>query len=435
MFTNRLVIQSTKRLNQSLRLSSSTTGRTSVVRLYSSGQQQQQHNQYNQYNQNQKQKINWKRINIGCGLAVLATSVVLAADETTAHQPNWREKIFTNYQDRIREFSTPEKIFQTFASINKNGEYFMTLDDFVRAVLPHQFKSSSPGSTKNKSLDIKEVPISFKIADVDGDGLISFGEFMFFSTLLSIPEKSVDIAFKIFDVNHDNSIDVNEFTKIFRILKNQSAFTKSSTGTSQKSLLSQGWVDYLFGKHGDNSLTLEKFKSLLEQVRRDVLQLEFHIYDPKSTGQISQRDFGLLISSYANVNMRNSYLKSVESLPTTVNNTGSKGVTFEQFVGFNRLLNKLDEVGLSIDLYKGINQPFTKSEFKYIAKVICQFEPSNEVVDTVYAIFDADKNGDLSKDEFVSVMRRRKYRGLEESRDTGFVARLEKIYQVITGKL
>ncbi|EFA75270.1 hypothetical protein PPL_11345 [Heterostelium album PN500] len=327
MFTNRLVIQSTKRLNQSLRLSSSTpVGRTSVVRLYSSGQQQQQHNQYNQ-NQQKQIKWKWKWIDIGCALVVTTTAVVLAVDEPT--NQNWREKIFTNYQDRIREFSTPEKIFQTFASINKNGEYFMTLDDFVRAVLSHQFKTSSPGSTKNKSLDIKEVPISFKIADVDGDGLISFGEFMFFSTLLSIPEKSVDIAFKIFGVDHDNSIDVNEFTKIFRILKNHSAFTKSSTDTSQKSLLSQDWVDSLFGKHGDNSLTLEKFKSLLEQ---------------------------------------------------------------------------LDEVSLSIDLYKGINQPFTKSEFKYIAKVICQFEPSNEVVDTVYAIFDVDKNGDLSKDEFVSVM-------------------------------
>ncbi|GAM19553.1 hypothetical protein SAMD00019534_027280 [Acytostelium subglobosum LB1] len=389
-------------------------------------------NNNNFKNTSSSSRIGWI---VGAGIVVAATtSVAIAADEQSSFDKSQtlREKIVNRYQDKIREYSTPEKIFQTFASVKKNGESFMTLDDFVRAILPSQFRESTQTSLKGLPLNVRNVPLSFQIADIDGDGLISFSEFIFFSTLLSIPEKSVEIAFQIMDVNHDNSIDVNEFTKIFKLLKNQSAF--ASTSTSSKALLSQGWVNYLFGKHGDNSLSVERFKLLLDQVRRDVLQLEFNMYDTTGSGFISQRDFGRLIASYSNFGQRDQYLKAITSLPATVT-TQNKGISFDQFVSFNKILNKLDEVGLSIDLYKGINQPFTKNEFKYVSKVIASFEPSKEMVDTIYTIFDSDNNGDLSKDEFVEVMKRRKYRGLENNRDSGFIARLEKVYQVIIGKL
>eukprot|EP01132_Coremiostelium_polycephalum_P006063 gene6063-7553_t len=344
-----------------------------------------------------------------------------------------REKIINNYQNRIREYSTPEKLFETFATVKKNGKSYMTVEDFIRSILPTRFKESNSKSMKPKSvLKLKDLPLSFKIADVDGDGLIDFSEYLFFSTLLSIPENSVPIAFKIMDVNHDNSIDASEFTKILKVLQNQSPFANSST--TRKDISSKGWVEHLFGKDGRKKMTLEDFQKLLQQVRRDVLQLEFSYYDPENTGFISQRDFGHLIVSYSKLGKLSKYLKSVESLPDEIT-TSHKGISFDQFVVFNTLLNKMDDIELSINLYKNINQPFTKKEFKYISKVICGVDPQPEVIDTVYSIFDTDKNGDLERDEFVSLMQRRRYRGpMANSRETTFIDKLKKVYRLISGE-
>ena len=64
------------------------------------------------------------------------------------------------------------------------------MDDFIRALVPHQYHFE-PKSQKNKT---KTLPAAFKIADQNGDGLLSFQEYLFFVTLLSIPEKSFKVC-------------------------------------------------------------------------------------------------------------------------------------------------------------------------------------------------------------------------------------------------
>ncbi|EGC29805.1 hypothetical protein DICPUDRAFT_158565 [Dictyostelium purpureum] len=395
--------------------------------------QRQQEQQEQQNDNNQKDNNNnfkFKSVLVGgiCLASILTTSVILAEDE---NKQTWREKIINNYQNRIREFSTPEKVFQIFASVRKNGQSYMTVEDFIRAILPHQYKASSDTSTKPKSVNIKDIPYSFKIADVDGDGLISFSEFMFFSTLLSIPENSAPIAFKVMDINGDGSVDINEFISIIKILSHQSPFAMNATTSPNTApFTSKGSLSFLFGKNGEKRLTGAQFQQFLSQLRRDVLHLEFNFYDPKSTGVISQRDFGLLLISYCKLGQMKQHMGALSSLPSTVDSQ-NKGITFEQFVSFNKLLDKLPDVELSMDLYKGSNQPFNKSQFKYVSKIITNEEPAPQVVNTVYTIFDTDKNGDLAKDEFVELMERRKYRGLNSNRDTGFIEKLKKIYKIL----
>ncbi len=51
------------------------------------------------------------------------------------------------YENRIREFSTPEKIFDYFASVTKRGERFMNVTDFLRAITPYDFRESSAVGT------------------------------------------------------------------------------------------------------------------------------------------------------------------------------------------------------------------------------------------------------------------------------------------------
>ncbi|KAF2068748.1 hypothetical protein CYY_009929 [Polysphondylium violaceum] len=425
---------------RTLNSSNNTTQRIGF-RYYSNNTNSNNNNNNYQYNNQQSNNNNYnnndKRFYSKIGLTTIAaigllTPTIVSLD----NQQTWREKIINNYQNRIREYSTPEKIFQCFASVKKGGQYYMTAEDFIRAILPHQFKSASETGTKSKSLNLdkNKLPLSFQIADVDGDGLISYSEFMFFSTLLSIPENSVAIAFKIMDVNHDNSIDANEFMSIIRILSTQSEFSKTATATTPNTpISSQGFISHLFGADGKKKLSLEQFQNFLSQLRKDVLNLEFKFYDPQNTGYISQRDFGLLLVSYSKLGKLESHINAINSLPNTVDDK-NKGISFEQFASFNKLLDKLEDVELSMDLYKGINQPFSKKQFRYVSKIVCDVNPQPEVVDTVYKIFDTDQNGDLAKDEFVSIMERRKYRGFSNQRDTGIVDKFKRIYKILLGQ-
>lgn len=54
-------------------------------------------------------------------------------------------------------------------------------------------------------------------------------------------------------------------------------------------MLAQGWLAHYFGEGGSKPLTFETFSKFLQQLKSDVLRLEFNIYDTQEAGYISQR--------------------------------------------------------------------------------------------------------------------------------------------------
>ena len=54
---------------------------------------------------------------------------------------------------------------------------------------------------------------------------------------------------------------------------------------------------------------------------------------------------------------------------------------------------------------------------------------SAHVVDVTFTLFDENADGQLSKAEFVSVMKRRLLRGLERPKDTGLLRLMDAIAQ------
>ncbi|KAJ8517992.1 hypothetical protein ON010_g18258 [Phytophthora cinnamomi] len=54
----------------------------------------------------------------------------------------------------------------------------------------------------------------FDLVDADGDGLISYPEYMFFNTLLAIPERQFELAFKMFDTDDNGKLDHREFKQV-----------------------------------------------------------------------------------------------------------------------------------------------------------------------------------------------------------------------------
>eukprot|EP01111_Echinosteliopsis_oligospora_P004904 TRINITY_DN1801_c0_g1_i1.p1 TRINITY_DN1801_c0_g1~~TRINITY_DN1801_c0_g1_i1.p1 ORF type:complete len:426 (+),score=105.56 TRINITY_DN1801_c0_g1_i1:78-1280(+) len=371
---------------------------------------------------------NYKMIAGTCLLGSVAVGVGFHSTSSTAlaeEQSTWasfKSKIMTNYENRIREYSTPEKIFFTFASVKKDGHNYMTIDDFIRALVPHQFVFKE-GTNKPLKRGTATLPAAFKIADQNQDGLISYEEYLFFISLLSIPEDSFKVAFKMIDEDGSGTLDLNEFTKMMSFLK-QASPSGQKIKPDVKDTMAQGWLDHYFT--GGKNLTLDKFAGFLTQLKKDVLQMEFDLYS-QGNKFVSQRDFGILLASYANAQNFSDFIDRAGKF----NPQPDAAYSFDQFANFNKLLEHLDQIEVAMKLYQMNGRAFRKEDFQRLAKIICNTDLNPKVLETIVSIFDKNNDGTLEIDEFVTVLKRRATRGLSEPRDTGVTRGLSRFWSCL----
>lgn len=50
---------------------------------------------------------------------------------------SWKDQVTGQYEDRLRRHSSPEKIFEYFASVQIGSESYMTQADLARAITPY----------------------------------------------------------------------------------------------------------------------------------------------------------------------------------------------------------------------------------------------------------------------------------------------------------
>uniref|UniRef100_A0A0D9W6U6 EF-hand domain-containing protein n=1 Tax=Leersia perrieri TaxID=77586 RepID=A0A0D9W6U6_9ORYZ len=333
---------------------------------------------------------------------------------------SFRRRVFFNYEKRIRLLSPPEKIFEYFASVrNQEGEVFMLPADLMRAVVP-VFPPSESNIVREGRLRGERNPGElhcapsefFMLFDTNGDRLISFAEYIFFVTLLSIPESSFSAAFKMFDVDHSGEIDKEEFKKVMALMRSynrQGATHRDGLRTGLK--VSQpvengGVVEYFFGNDGDEPLHYEKFTNFLKGLHDEIIRLEFRHYDVKSSNTIPAKDFALSMVASADMNHINKLLDRADNLG---NDPDLKGVriTFEEFKSFADLRRRLEPLAMAIFTYGKVNGMLTKQDLKRAAHHVCGVDLTDRVVDIIFHVFDTNHDGSLSSEEFVRALQRR----------------------------
>ncbi|XP_046960331.1 uncharacterized protein LOC124530286 isoform X3 [Vanessa cardui] len=113
----------------------------------------------------------------------------------------FRDRKIIEYENRMRAYSTPDKIFRYFATVKltygENTEVFMTPDDFLRAITPGMKQPDGLGLDQYRRYDPKNMDetISHRLnLDLDEDsifyklgssGLITFSDYIFLLTVLS----------------------------------------------------------------------------------------------------------------------------------------------------------------------------------------------------------------------------------------------------------
>ncbi|KAK3438117.1 hypothetical protein EUGRSUZ_C02735 [Eucalyptus grandis] len=311
-------------------------------------------------------------------------------------------------------------VFEYFASFRTpEGEILMKPADLMRAIVPvfppsesHLVRDGYLIGERNPG-ELRCAPSNFfMLFDMNNDGLISFKEYIFFVTLLSIPESSFSVAFKMFDTDNSGEIDKREFKKVMSLMRahnRQGAHHRDGRRTGLKvsgSVEDGGLVEYFFGKDGKARLQHDKFVQFMRDLQVEMLNLEFSHYDYKQNGTISAKDFALSMVASADMNHLHRLLDRVDQLDKEPHLTNVR-ISLEEFKNFAELRKKLQPFSLALFSYGRVNGLLTRKDFQRAASRVCGVSLTDNVVELIFHVFDLNQDGNLSAEEFVRVLRRR----------------------------
>ncbi|XP_020927621.1 calcium uptake protein 1, mitochondrial isoform X8 [Sus scrofa] len=339
-------------------------------------------------------------------------------EEKKKKRSGFRDRKVMEYENRIRAYSTPDKIFRYFATlkvISEHGEseVFMTPQDFVRSITPNE-KQPEP------------------------------------------PQRNFEIAFKMFDLNGDGEVDMEEFEQVQSIIRSQTSMgmrhrDRSTTGNTLKSGLCSALTTYFFGPDLKGKLTIKNFLEFQRKLQHDVLKLEFERHDPVD-GRITERQFGGMLLAYSGVQSKK--LTAMQKQLKKHFKEG-KGLTFQEVENFFTFLKNINDVDTALSFYHmagaSLDKVFLRTclhpgavkmppillrhsrnayvTMQQVARTVAKVELSDHVCDVVFALFDCDGNGELSNKEFVSIMKQRLMRGLEKPKDMGFTRLMQAMWK------
>uniref|UniRef100_A0A1I8FXF6 EF-hand domain-containing protein n=1 Tax=Macrostomum lignano TaxID=282301 RepID=A0A1I8FXF6_9PLAT len=316
----------------------------------------------------------------------------------------FRDRKIIAYEDRIRAYSTPDKIFRYFATLQRvepdgSTQVLMTPADFVRSITPgvkqpeglglDAFQRYDPTKDELK-LEVRPDSVFYTLGD---KALISFSDYVFLLTHRS--------------------------AQVQAILRDQSNVGKrhrdhSTTGNTLKAEMNTALATYFFGENGQGTLSVARMLEFQARLQRELNRIEFDRYQPDERDRISELRFARLLITYAGFSeaKKRKMLRRVREAFGKGDDEGeddkakaSRGISFKQYVEFAQLLKCIADVDTALTFYH----------------LVAGIQLDDHVLDVVFVLFDEDGDLHLSNKEFVSVMKHRMLRGLDRPMDTGLV--------------
>ncbi|XP_018397524.1 PREDICTED: calcium uptake protein 3, mitochondrial [Cyphomyrmex costatus] len=199
----------------------------------------------------------------------------------------------------------------------------------------------------------------------------------------------------------------------------QGQFIDDDQGLQRRHAVDTTLMVHFFGKDGTNELRYDDFKHFMENLQHEILELEFHEFS-KGHNTINELDFAkiLLRYTYLEPNEYDKYLdRMLDRADLHI------GITFEEFRRFYQFLNNLDDFSIAMRMYTLADHPISKDEFQRAVKICTGTMLSTHIIDTVFALFDVDGDGQLSYKEFIAIMKDRLHRGFKsQQRNEGWEA-------------
>ncbi|XP_009888946.1 PREDICTED: calcium uptake protein 2, mitochondrial [Charadrius vociferus] len=328
--------------------------------------------------------------------------------------------------ERDERLSLRKHRFMHFASLEYEGEYYMTPRDFLFSVMFDQVerKASAKKLTK-KEVDAallcvakaKPGPTFFR--ELGDKGLISYAEYLFLLTILTKPQTGFQIAFKMLDTDGNERVEKKEFFKLQRIIgKEDDVKTAGDDTVFRVAELESCGVNtmllvHFFGKEGKEKLRYSEFFRFMENLQTEVQEMEF-IKFSKGLNVMRKEDFAEWLLYFTDEENNEIYWQNVKDRIEAGENIG-----LEEFKTFCKFTNNLEDFSIAMQMFTVANRPVKRAEFKRAVKVATGQELSDNVLDTIFKIFDLDGDDCLSHGEFLGVLRNRIHRGLRVPQQQG----------------
>ncbi|XP_078254071.1 calcium uptake protein 3, mitochondrial isoform X6 [Rhinoraja longicauda] len=349
----------------------------------------------------------------------------------------------TDFEDVELYVSSQEQRFRLFTSLEYDGQLFMTPQDFIESVTsdePRGLKSRRSLSRQDLENMLTETPPVWKgssrlFRTLRDKGLIAYTEYLFLLCILTKPHAGFKIAFNMFDTDGNEMVDKKEFLvlqEIFRKKNEKRGIRGDDEEKSAQVLLMSRIHDdeggeqraeesflvdttllvHFFGRKGKVELNFDDFYKFMDNIQTEILETEFLSYSNGMT-TISEEDFARTLLRYTNVDNIGNYLESVrQRIPD------EKGITFDEFRSFFQFLNNLEDFAIAMQMYNFANRSIGQDEFKRAIYVATGLKLSSHLVNTIFKIFDVDKDDQLSYKEFIGVMKDRLHRGFRGYKST-----------------
>ncbi|XP_037728736.1 calcium uptake protein 3, mitochondrial isoform X2 [Drosophila subpulchrella] len=186
-------------------------------------------------------------------------------------------------------------------------------------------------------------------------------------------------------------------------------YVNDGEGLQRRHMVATTLQLHFFGKRGTGVINYDNFYRFMDNLQTEVLELEFHEFS-KGNSVISELDFAKILLRYTYL-ATDEYDVFLERLLERVKD--EKGISFHDFRDFCHFLNNLDDFTIAMRMYTLADRAISKDEFSRAVKICTGYSLSPHLIDTVFAIFDADGDGLLSYKEFIAIMKDRLHRGFK----------------------
>uniref|UniRef100_A0A3Q2WRC6 Mitochondrial calcium uptake 2 n=1 Tax=Haplochromis burtoni TaxID=8153 RepID=A0A3Q2WRC6_HAPBU len=362
----------------------------------------------------------YRTVGRGIVASVIGTGVVCYY----RYHVNNRTLPFAVYAKEEKEDAAPQmsarKIrFIQFASVIHEEEPYMTPRDFLFSVMLEKVDRKLQKKILTKQ-DVNGMLVAASKARAGNDlfrnlgdkGLISYTEYLF---LLSILTNIVltgllhsglfisdTLSFKMLDIDGNEHVDKKEFLKV----RAPKAFKE---GEGVNTTLQA----YFFGRKGDNKLQYKDFCRFMEDLQAEVQEMEFLQFS-KGMDTMRREDFAEWLLHYTNEEDNEVYWENMrKKIPA------GQSIAFDEFKAFCLFTNNLEDFAFSMKMVTEANRPVGMAQFKRAVMIATGHELSENVLDTVFKLFDIDGDNCLSHKEFIGVMNDRVLRGLKVQPQNG----------------
>ncbi|XP_023273488.1 calcium uptake protein 2, mitochondrial [Seriola lalandi dorsalis] len=345
------------------------------------------------------------------------------------YHANNRTLPFAVHAEEQREAPAPQlsarkRRFIKFASMVYEQEPYMTPRDFLFSVMLENVDRKLQKRILTTE-DVNRMLASASKARSGNDlfrtlgdqGLISYTEYLFLLTILTKPRTGFHIAFKMLDVDGNEQVDKKEFLKLKKIIgKSKMRIPKDSTEKPEEKGegVNTTLQAYFFGSKGENKLQYQEFQRFMEDLQAEVQEMEFLQFS-KGMDTMRREDFAEWLLHYTNEEDNEVYWENMRKrIPA------GQSITFDEFKVFCLFTNNLEDFAFSMKMVTGANRPVGMAQFKRAVKIATGHDLSENVLDTVFKLFDMDGDNCLSHKEFIGVMKDRVLRGLKVQPQNGF---------------